>query len=131
MKSLITKLVTAVKTWLHHEPALTIGGVTGAAVVVQQWITTNHITTVRQGLTLAAPIVLAFVIRQFVSSPAGVEKYAQEVLAGYLAEQSKGQVPPKKLVSPKTVTTIVHTPAPGVPPATTVTTTETITDLSS
>lgn len=69
LKALVAKIIAKIK----GEPALTTGGLVGIVAVVQQWIATNHITTVRQAVTLAVPIAVTFVIRSFVV-PVSVHK---------------------------------------------------------
>ncbi len=75
LKALVAKLVAKIKT----EPAVTTGGVVGVAAVVQQWIATNHITTVKQGLTLAVPIAVTFVIRAFVTPTAKADAVQRQL----------------------------------------------------
>jgi hypothetical protein len=78
---------------LAKEPALSIGAVVGAAASVTTWIQTNQITTLRQLVTFAAPIVISFVIRTFVSSPATTAKLAARATIAE-AKLAQLKVPP-------------------------------------
>ena len=72
--SLITN-IKALVVFLHtNEPSLTVGTVTGAAAAITEWVQTNQITNVRTFAAFAAPVVLSYVIRHFVTSPAGVRE---------------------------------------------------------
>ncbi len=63
LKALVAKIIAKIKA----EPAVATGGVFGVALVIEQWVQVNHITNLREAVTLAGPIVLAFIIRTFVT----------------------------------------------------------------
>ena len=94
IKALVAKL-------LKGEPALTIGTVVAFGGVIGTWIQTNHITTARQGFTLAAPIVLSFVIRQLVVSPATFNEVAHKLALVSLAQAEARITPGAQVNDPK------------------------------
>jgi hypothetical protein len=77
IQSIIDKIVATIKA----EPAVAAGGLAGVIAVVYQWIQVNHITNLRQGVTLAAPIVLSFVIRLFVTPTVKVDAKVAAAIA--------------------------------------------------
>jgi hypothetical protein len=81
MLKFVKTLVAKGRELLTREPALSLGSVVAAGGVVVTWVQTNHITTVREAVTLALPIVFAAIIRQVVASPATVQKFVADLNA--------------------------------------------------
>ena len=81
MLKLVKTAYAKVRELLAKEPALSLGSVVAAGGVVVTWVQTNHITTVREAVTLALPIVFAAIIRQVVASPATVSKLVADLNA--------------------------------------------------
>jgi hypothetical protein len=96
IKAWIAKWVAAVKS----EPVVTAGTVVAVLGVFVQWLQTNQITTVRQLVTAAAPIVVAFITRTFVTPNTHVALTVAQANA-------------LKLLQPRINAPGVNTPPPG------------------
>lgn len=78
MQALIARVVAVVRAFLKREPALTVGSITSVLAVFVTWVQTNHITSWRQAVAVAGPIVVTWIIRNFVTPNATVTRLVAE-----------------------------------------------------
>ena len=79
--TLLQRIKNAVQKFTKSEPSLTVGSITSAVGVLLTWVQTNKITSWRQAVTVAAPIVLSWVIRNFVTPNATANNYLSQLKA--------------------------------------------------